>query len=169
MSSASGSPLHKSTETLNNESHTAPKLEGAAKSENAMSTVTKLVSDFLASRIDSTHSGRSDVVFEGLSVEGSGRGVRSSTMLLASITNTNEELKGPSRIYRPNRRQVCTWPAEPAKLPKEATALSAVAERLLRHYRSWRDAACHWEARERLHHLPQSSLKHAWGIQGDVG
>ena len=81
MSSASESPLHKSTETLNNESHTAPNVEGASESETAMGTVTKLVSDFLASRVYITHSGGSDVVFEGLSVEGSGRGVRSSIVL----------------------------------------------------------------------------------------
>ena len=78
MSSASESPLDKSTETLNNEPHTAPKAEGATESENAMGTVTKLVTEFLASRVYTTPGVRADVVFEDLSVEGSGRGVRSS-------------------------------------------------------------------------------------------
>ena len=81
MSLASESPLDKSTETLNDESHTAPTVEGATQSESAMGTVTKLVSEFLASRVYTTPGGRADVVFEGLSVEGSGRGVRSSIVL----------------------------------------------------------------------------------------
>lgn len=81
MSSAPESPLDKSTETLHNESHTASTVEGATGSENAMATVTKLVSEFLASRLDTTPDVRADVVFEGLSVEGSGRGVRSSIVL----------------------------------------------------------------------------------------
>ena len=81
MSSASESPLVTSTDTLNDESHTTSNLEGATDWESAMGTVTKLVSEFLASRVYTTPSGRADVVFEGLSVEGSGRGVRSSTVL----------------------------------------------------------------------------------------
>ena len=81
MSSASESPLEKSTETLNNESLTTPKLEGATDWESAMGAVTKLVSEFLASRVYTTPSGQADVIFEALSVEGSGKGVRSSTVL----------------------------------------------------------------------------------------
>ena len=91
MSSASESPLHKSTESFNNESQTAPNVEGTTQSQSAMGTVTKLVRDFLASRVYATHTGRSDVVFEGLSVEGSGRGVRNFTLLQASIKSTDEE------------------------------------------------------------------------------
>ena len=81
MSSASESPLDKSTETLHNESHTASTVEDATSSESAMGTVTKLVSDFLASRVSTTPGVQADVVFEGLSVEGSGRGVSSSIVL----------------------------------------------------------------------------------------
>ena len=81
MSSESESPLDKSTETLNDESPTTPKLEGVTDWERAMGTVTELVSEFLASRVYTTPSGRADVIFEALSVEGSGRGVRSSTVL----------------------------------------------------------------------------------------
>ena len=80
MSSTSESPLEKSTETINNDYHTTTNWEGATEWENAMGTVAKLVSKFLASRVDTTPSGRADVVFEGLSVEGSGKGVRNSTV-----------------------------------------------------------------------------------------
>ena len=85
MSSASESPLDESTDTLNDESPNTPKLEGATNWKSAMDTVTKLVSEFLASRVHTTPSGRADVVFESLSVEGSGKGVRSSALLRASI------------------------------------------------------------------------------------
>ena len=76
MSSASRSPLEKSTDTINNDSHTTSKGEGGTDWESAMEIVAKLVSKFFASRVDTTPSGRADVVFESLSVEGSGKGVR---------------------------------------------------------------------------------------------
>lgn len=81
MSSASESPLDESTDTRNDESPTTPKLESATDWESAMGTVTKLVSEFLASRVYTTSTGRADIVFEGLSVVGSGKGVRSLTVL----------------------------------------------------------------------------------------
>ena len=81
MSSATESPLEKSTDTLNHEDLTTPKTEGATNWASAMDTVTRLVSEFLASRAYTTPSGRADVIFEGLSVEGSGKGVRSSMLL----------------------------------------------------------------------------------------
>ena len=80
MSSASESQREKSTDTINNDYHTTSDWGGATEWEKAMGTVAKLVSKFLGSRVGTTPSGRADVVFEGLSVEGSGRGVRSSTV-----------------------------------------------------------------------------------------
>ena len=80
MSSASESPLEKSSDAINNVSPTTSNWEGATEWENAMATVAKLVSQFLASRADTTPSSRADIVFEGLSVEGSGKGVRSYTV-----------------------------------------------------------------------------------------
>ena len=81
MSSALESPLDESTDTLNNESPKAPEVEDATDWKSAMGTVTKLVSEFLASRVSTTSTGRADIVFEGLSVVGSGKGVRSLTVL----------------------------------------------------------------------------------------
>ena len=83
MSSLPESLLSKSTDALSSESQTTPKT--ATEWEKAMGTVSKLVSEFLARRGDTTPSGRADVVFEGLSVEGSGKGVRMPTQLWASI------------------------------------------------------------------------------------
>ena len=105
-SSASESPLHKSTETFNTESHIAPNMGGATESESAMGNVTRLVSDFLASRVHATHSGRSDVSFDG-------KGVRWVYIAppcyrrVSQRTPMKNELC-PSRIYRPNCREVCT-------------------------------------------------------------
>ena len=80
MSSVSESPLEKSSDTINNDGQTKSSWEGATEWENAMGTVANLVSKFLASRVDTTPSSRADIVFEGLSVEGSGKGVRSYTV-----------------------------------------------------------------------------------------
>ena len=81
MSSLPESPLDESTDTLGNESLTTPNMQGATEWESAMGAVSKLVSEFLAKRGDAAPSGRADVVIEGLSVEGSGKGVRSSIVL----------------------------------------------------------------------------------------
>lgn len=80
MSSTSGSPLEKSSDTIDNDYETKSNWEGATGWENAMDAVAKLVSKFLASRVDTTSNSRADIVFEGLSVEGSGKGVRSYTV-----------------------------------------------------------------------------------------
>lgn len=81
MSSPSEYPLDKSTDAFSNKSQTASNMQGAAEWESAMGNVAKLVSEFLASRGNTAPSGRADVVFEGLSVEGSGKSVRNSTLV----------------------------------------------------------------------------------------
>ena len=50
------------------------KHDESAKMEDASSVVSKMVKDFLATR-DSEPSGRADVLFDRLSVEGNGKGV----------------------------------------------------------------------------------------------
>ena len=82
--SSSESPLNKSTDTLSNDTQVTPDMQGAKKWESAMRTVASLVSEFLATRADTTPRSRADVVFERLSVEGSGKGVRSPAMLQTS-------------------------------------------------------------------------------------
>ena len=81
MSSPSDAPLEKSTDAPSDETLATPDVKSATEWESAMDTVSKLVSEFLARRGNATPTGRADVVFEGLSVEGSGKGVRSSKVL----------------------------------------------------------------------------------------
>ncbi len=80
MSLRPESPLDESTETLGDEHNTSSSLEEAPKSKDAMGIVGKLVNDFLATRGEITRNVRADVVFENLSVEGSGKGVCDSTI-----------------------------------------------------------------------------------------
>ena len=81
MSSLLESSLEKSTDARSNEPQTTPNMQGTMEWESAMATVAKLVSDFLERRGNTTPSGRADVVFESLSVEGSGKSVDSPTKL----------------------------------------------------------------------------------------
>lgn len=81
MSSPSDSPLGKSTEDLSNDSQTTQTMQGTTDWDGAIDTVAKLVSEFLATRGDTTPSIRADIVFESLSVDGWGRAVSSSTVL----------------------------------------------------------------------------------------
>lgn len=75
MSSTPGSPLDVSTDTLGDEQITPIKSNDKLSSKDPIGVVSKLVNDFLATRGNLVPSARADVVFEDLSVEGSGRGV----------------------------------------------------------------------------------------------
>lgn len=79
MSAIPDSSLDSSTDALSDETQKPSGEYGADKWKNAMDTVNQTVREFLATRGNATPGGRGNVVFQNLSVEGSGRGVRYRT------------------------------------------------------------------------------------------
>lgn len=156
MSAFPDSPPDSSTDALSDEVQKLPDGSDANKWEVAMDTVNQLVKRFLATRGITTLDDRGNVVFEDLSVQGSGNGVRHRHECQLRIFGAESICAGPSRRYRSNLCAICFESVQPSLLSKKPSTFPSLTQKFQRHHCSRGDVACCWEARQWLHYLPEN-------------
>lgn len=129
MSAIPDPSLDSSTDALSDELQKPYNESNAVKWQNAMETVSRTVKDFLATRGQATLGGRGNIVFQNLSVEGSGKGVRYHTQCWF-LEGAEAVGADASWRYRSNLRAICPGPCEPSQIPWQPPAFSSPTPKL---------------------------------------